>query len=182
MKQAKKIVAQTDKDLFGQQDEYLQGLKLFLAAPDQKLMSASGILLLNGLIQAILHTRRRSIQYIQSHKDTIIHVSSKNILRNRGLTHFRQSRLEKPIIISGLPRTGSTMLYNLLSCDPKARAPRFFEISQMANPTPPCESMEQRDLDPRVKRVCTNHEGYYDHKPQYYLQGRNVAKFNFKMV
>lgn len=45
------------------------------------------------------------------------------------------------------------MLYNLLSCDPKARAPRFFELSQMANPTPPVNSLEERNTDPRIQSV-----------------------------
>ena len=30
-----------------------------------------------------------------------------------------------PLIICGLPRTGSTLLYNLLACDPNSRAPLF---------------------------------------------------------
>ena len=58
----------------------------------------------------------------------------------------------KPIIISGLPRTGSTMLYNLLSCDPAARTPRFFEMSHMANPTPPITEAT-KETDPRINEV-----------------------------
>merc|ERR1711879_160530 len=136
MKQAQEIVDKTDKELFGPQEEYLKGLEKFVTAPDQSLMSASGILLFNGLVQRLLNTREKAIEYIQIHQDVIVH-----------------SRLDKPIIISGLPRTGSTMLYNLLSCDPKARAPRFFEISQMGSPTPPADSLEQRNKDPRIKQV-----------------------------
>ena len=74
MQQAQKIANQTDTDIFGPQDEYLRGFRLFLAAPDQKLMSASGILLLNGLVQGILNSRRRSIEYIQAHRDVILSV------------------------------------------------------------------------------------------------------------
>lgn len=48
------------------------------------------------------------------------------------------------------------MLYNLLACDPKARAPRFFELSQMANPTPPVNSREERNQDPRIQAVRFN--------------------------
>ncbi|CAF3238107.1 unnamed protein product [Rotaria sp. Silwood2] len=33
-----------------------------------------------------------------------------------------------PLIICGLPRTGSTLLYNLLACDPNSRAPLFTEM------------------------------------------------------
>jgi len=48
------------------------------------------------------------------------------------------------------------MLYNLLNCDPVSRAPRFFEMSQMANPTPPVTSREARNNDPRIKAVSIN--------------------------
>lgn len=33
-----------------------------------------------------------------------------------------------PLIICGLPRTGSTLLYNLLACDPNCRAPLFVDM------------------------------------------------------
>jgi hypothetical protein len=33
-----------------------------------------------------------------------------------------------PLIICGLPRTGSTLLYNLLACDPNCRAPGFIDM------------------------------------------------------
>ena len=81
-----------------------------------------------------------------------------NILRNEHLTpagrHLLFSRLNKqhteckkvlnymtenselcrslpnigPLIICGLPRTGSTLLYNLLNCDPNCRAPLYTEM------------------------------------------------------
>lgn len=138
IKQAKKIASDTDTELFGNQDEYVKAVQLFVNAPNQRIMSASGILLLNGYIQAVISTRRRCIRYIQNpdNRDIVL-----------------KSKLDKPIIISGLPRTGSTMLYNLLACDPKSRAPRFFEISQMADPTPPVTSEQKRDNDPRIKKV-----------------------------
>ncbi|CAK4112887.1 unnamed protein product [Aphanomyces euteiches] len=39
---------------------------------------------------------------------------------------------EDPIIITGLPRTGMNLLYNLLACDPSLRAPRHYEVEAMA--------------------------------------------------
>lgn len=74
MKQAQEIVDKTDEEIFGSQEEYLKGLKLFLSAPDQSLMSASGILLFNGLVQRLLNTRREVINYIQAHQDVIVAV------------------------------------------------------------------------------------------------------------
>ena len=39
-----------------------------------------------------------------------------------------------PLVLCGLPRTGTTLLYNLLACDPACRAPFFTDISE---PIPP---------------------------------------------
>ena len=61
------------------------------------------------------------------------------------------------------------MLYNLLSCDPGARAPRFYEvcsltemdsrviisvfqIAHLGKVTPPTTSRAERDNDPRIQR------------------------------
>lgn len=40
-----------------------------------------------------------------------------------------------PLIICGLPRTGSTLLYNLMACDPNCRAPLYSDI--FGNPVQP---------------------------------------------
>lgn len=49
------------------------------------------------------------------------------------------------------------MLYNLMSCDPRARTPRFFEMSQMANPMPPTTEAT-RDTDLRIALVAKRFE------------------------
>jgi hypothetical protein len=43
-------------------------------------------------------------------------------------------RIERPVFIVGLPRTGTTLLHSLLSSEPGARAPRLWEVR---NPSPP---------------------------------------------
>lgn len=136
IKTANEIAAATDAELFGPQEEFVEAVTRFLRSPDQSKMSASGILLFNGLVRRLLNTRRSVIKYIQQNREVVV-----------------ASVLDKPIIVTGLPRTGSTMLYNLLSCDPNARTPRFFELSQMADPTPPVTSLEARDTDHRIKQV-----------------------------
>ena len=40
----------------------------------------------------------------------------------------------RPLIVCGLPRTGSTLLYNLVACDPVCRAPL---VMDMMDPVPP---------------------------------------------
>merc|ERR1712137_265508 len=134
--EAQEIARMTDPQIFGPQEDFVEAVGRFVNAPDQSRMSGSGIILLNYFISRCLSVRRETIEYIQRHPDTII-----------------AGRLDKPIIISGLPRTGSTMLYNLLACDPACRAPRFFEISHMASPVPPATSPQTREEDPRIQKV-----------------------------
>ncbi len=59
-------------------------------------------------------------------------------------------RIEKPIIIAGLPRTGTTHLHNLISQDPALRALPYWESLE---PVPdPRESVAPGGVDPRVAR------------------------------
>ena len=68
-------------------------------------------------------------------------------LRNRlQITHWRKAnpevtgqRIERPIIIIGQPRTGTTILYDLLAQDPALRAPLTWEVDHpfpCRKPTP----------------------------------------------
>ncbi len=54
--------------------------------------------------------------------------------------------IQAPIFVTGLPRTGTTALSNLLAADPAARSLRFWESQR---PTPPPETATYRN-DPRI--------------------------------
>lgn len=58
-----------------------------------------------------------------------------------------EERIEAPVVIVGLPRTGTTMLYRMLSISPGLTAPRHFEARR---PAPPLDWDFQRATDPRV--------------------------------
>lgn len=78
-------------------------------------------------------------------------------LANRaGITAWRadhpeiaEGTIEHPIFIVGQPRTGTTILYDLLALDPELRAPLTWEIDK---PLPPPETAT-RDTDPRIDEV-----------------------------
>ena len=55
--------------------------------------------------------------------------------------------IERPIFIVGLPRTGTTILFNMLSQDPGHRTPLSWEVEW---PVPPPEP-ETYDSDPRIQ-------------------------------
>lgn len=57
--------------------------------------------------------------------------------------------IEKPIFIVGFPRTGTTVLFNLLAQDPANRVPQGWEV-QFPNPPPRPESYTS---DPRIKQA-----------------------------
>lgn len=73
-----------------------------------------------------------------------------------GVTAFRTAhpevadgRVDHPIFIVGQPRTGTTILYDLLALDPGLRAPLTWEVDK---PCPPPETAT-RDTDPRIEEV-----------------------------
>ena len=52
----------------------------------------------------------------------------------------------------GLPRTGSTLMYNLLACDPATRAPMFWEMIHFVDQVPPA-SKATHATDARIAAV-----------------------------
>jgi len=55
-------------------------------------------------------------------------------------------RLDRPLVITGLPRSGSTLLHTLLAQDPANRVPQTWE---MLSPSPPPERATY-ECDPRI--------------------------------
>jgi hypothetical protein len=72
------------------------------------------------------------------------------------LTEYRKNRSEvaqqqitRPLFVLGLPRTGTTILYELLAQDPAHRAPATWEVAQ---PIPPAQR-QTFHTDPRISEV-----------------------------
>jgi hypothetical protein len=75
---------------------------------------------------------------------------------------IERQRIEPPVLVTGLPRTGSTALGHLLGLDPAARSLRLWES---AHPTPPPEAATQ-DRDPRIAAQAAALEGTRRLAPQ----------------
>ncbi|MUL38133.1 sulfotransferase family protein [Gloeocapsopsis dulcis] len=60
-----------------------------------------------------------------------------------------QVPIARPLFILGMPRSGTTLLHNLLAQDP---ASRWLHLWEMASPSPPPE-YHNRNSDPRIQRV-----------------------------
>jgi Sulfotransferase family len=79
------------------------------------------------------------------------------LLRNRLLVQDELARhpeildieIQAPIVVAGLPRTGTTHLHNLMSADPALRSLPYWESLEPVLP------LEERDLDPDPRRART---------------------------
>ncbi|OQS04569.1 hypothetical protein THRCLA_03201 [Thraustotheca clavata] len=85
----------------------------------------------------------------QAHKQLIDSLRTRQAFMNYYIQHpeLKEIKVHSPIVITGLPRTGSTLLHNLLACDPTARAPYHYEFDAGAY----C------DTEPPTKPLDTEH-------------------------
>src|SRR3546814_3146963 len=67
-----------------------------------------------------------------------------------------------PLVVFGLPRTGTMIVYDLLCLDPAARAPREWEW-YIPWPAPEIETFA---TDPRIAQVQSIYENWLKHAPQ----------------
>lgn len=95
-------------------------------------LSPIGRFLLKKNVLEILKNRKRVLQYYHSNK--------KYITAN--------GNVKAPVIITGTPRSGTTLLHRLMSEDPNTRSPYTFEIEV---PTPPMTLGANPMEDPRIK-------------------------------
>lgn len=63
-----------------------------------------------------------------------------------------EGEIRRPIFVIGMPRTGTSILHELLAQDPASRTPLSWEV---ARPCPPPER-ETYDTDPRIAEVDAN--------------------------
>ncbi len=82
--------------------------------------------------RVLLHTRNRLL-YVEDRK------------RHPGIAGIE---VERPVFIIGLPRTGTTILHDILAQDPANRAPLTWEL---ANPSPPPTTADEL-TDPRIEQ------------------------------
>lgn len=71
--------------------------------------------------------------------------------------------IDRPIFITGMPRTGTTLLQRLFAQDPRLRSPQYWEIQ---HPCPPPEK-ETYATDPRIQKVEKGIAMLYKLRPQF---------------
>ena len=86
------------------------------------------------------------------------HATSRLLIQNQFNRHpeIHDIQIEKPIIVAGLPRSGTTHLLNLMASDPRLRALPLWESYE---PVPlPDEALLADGTDPRHKRCADTWE------------------------
>lgn len=108
-------------------------LRLLLRALDEEAnLSVVGRFLVRQLILQLLSTRLILHDMLTRHPEIL------------------EEPIERPVIIAGLPRTGTTHLHNLMSRD---RGFRFLPYSESIEPfLPPTKHPKPGEPDPRIKR------------------------------
>lgn len=105
--------------------------------------------------------------------DQLRHLATQNIVGqlstrlrfvedDRNHPEIAQLDVGDPLIVIGLPRTGTTICYDLLCLDPAARAPREWE---WYIPWPPPEEATF-ESDPRIAQVTAMYDNWLAHAPQ----------------
>jgi hypothetical protein len=89
---------------------------------------------------------------IAARQDVIGLLVTRLRMRQDRLRHpaIAAEKVEKPLFIVGLPRTGSTLLHHLLAQDPESRVAQAWEVM---SPSPPPEAARYA-TDPRIERAA----------------------------
>jgi len=124
-------MATTGEDDFGE-PSWQEGLDILLdSLQNEARLNELGVEIAAGEIAAYLATRLSINSWRRDHPEVADGV------------------IERPVVIVGQPRTGTTILYDLLSQDPALRAPLTWEVDR---PVPPPET-ESYLSDPRIEEV-----------------------------
>jgi hypothetical protein len=123
-----RAVQSTGCEDFGQDRGWKEGLDRLITALDGQEYLPGAVERIEARLTDALAGRLRVEEWVAAHPDAT------------------SSVIEGPVIIIGLPRTATTALLNLLSCDPRWRYVRAWESEQ---PIPPPD-IETEGYDPRA--------------------------------
>ena len=97
-------------------ESFREGLEIFLADASHPDYSEAGIQRLTGAVIGALATRLKTTAYLEQRPELL------------------GRPIDRPVFVFGIPRTGTTLLSNLLAADPARRSALTWEID---DPVPP---------------------------------------------
>lgn len=139
----REAVARTGLSDWGDDPSFRDGLPILIDAVTSMPYSEELHRQVRTRIEFILDTRLRLVDDARRHPEIVAQT------------------IERPLVIVGLPRTGTTIMYDLLTRDPAARAPREFELHM---PWPASE-VDTFATDPRIAVVQGLYQKYIDAAP-----------------
>jgi hypothetical protein len=107
---------------------FREGLDILVADVNNDNRPEAGNARLRAAFVSALANRAKTTAYLDAHP------------------HLLDRRIERPVFVFGIPRTGTTLLNNLLAADPARRSPLTWEID---DPVPPPTTATLRN-DPRA--------------------------------
>ncbi len=109
-------------------DSFREGLDVFLADVNAGQPPEAAVERIQGAVVQALANRLKVTDYLEQHPELL------------------QRPIERPVFVFGMPRTGTTLLSNLLATDPARRSPLTWEID---DPVPP-PTRDTLYTDPRA--------------------------------
>jgi hypothetical protein len=109
-------------------DSFREGLDVFLGDVNKQELPESGHARMHGSLVKILSDRLETTAYLDTRPELL------------------DQPVERPLFVFGIPRTGTTLLSNLLAADPNRRSALSWEID---NPVPP-PTADALYTDPRA--------------------------------
>lgn len=134
-------------------DSFREGLDVLLADVNASDRPDNLVARFRGDLVKLLAGRLKTTDYLASHPTLL------------------EQPVEKPVFVFGIPRTGTTLLSNLLACDPARRSPLTWEID---DPVPPPQAAALKN-DPRALARLAQEEAMLKARPEMGKYYRNSA-------
>jgi hypothetical protein len=131
---------------FGDGDDYATGLAVLLGAlRDEAALTPAGSKALRSFLRGALTARLLSQAAWQAHPQ------------------YAQVPIERPVFITGLPRTGTTALHRLLTADPASQGLEMW-LTQVPQPRPPRDAWAD---DPVFQFLQAGFTAHHEEHPEF---------------
>lgn len=134
-------------------ESFREGLDVYLSDVNRADYSDAGRARMKANLIELLANRLKTTDYLANRPEVL------------------ERPVERPVFVFGIPRTGTTLLSNLLECDPARRSPLTWEID---DPVPPATSATLK-TDPRAIARLEQEKAMLAARPEMGKYYRNSA-------
>ncbi len=127
-------------------DDYADGLEVLLRSyADEADLTPRGVRVTRAMLRGALAARLFSEAAWQAHPE------------------YAQVRIERPLFVTGLPRTGTTALHRLLAADPAHQGLQMW-LAEVPQPRPPRDTWAD---NPVYQYIQAGHERHHAQHPEF---------------